>query len=79
MSVEEETLNSGVNISKLREIKVFKGDTPPELKKGELATDGENLFLCIAKGNIVKFTTTEKFVSKLTAKFQQHEEEYHSQ
>jgi len=72
-------IQSGISVSKLGIVKTFKGTTPPDLKKGELATDGESLFMRLGNGNIAKFSNAEKLMELAVGLFQEHIDNYHQE
>ena len=78
MPSPEVTIQSGVSVSKIGIIKVFKGLTPPVLKKGELATDGNSLFLKSNNGNIAKFLSTAGIMDIVADTIDNHIQDYHS-
>ena len=80
-SPEPVEIKSGTNISKIGTIKTFKhakGARMPVLKKGELATDGESLYLCFESGNIGRFLKSENIISKIESEFQNHLSLHHA-
>ena len=63
-------------------IKGFIGKVPPILKKGELATDGNAIFIGKKKGRVEKFINKKRIVSiiedEIKKQMDEHILEYHS-
>jgi len=59
-------------------IKEFKGKTPPKLKKGELATDGDAIYLLLENGKIEKFIHKKRIHNNIDDKIREHVREYHT-
>ena len=76
---EEVTIQAGVSVGKIGTIKVFKGETPPLLKKGELATDGKNILLKSSDGSISKFKPVESLIEILVDRMREHINNEHQQ
>ena len=58
-------------------IKQFKGTTPPVLKKGELATDGNYIYLCLEDGKVEKFVHEQRVLTMIQVNFASHIQQYH--
>ncbi|MCK5907497.1 MAG: hypothetical protein KAG37_07890 [Flavobacteriales bacterium] len=74
---DEISINTGVSVSKIGMIKTFKGSTPPDLKRGELATDGASIFLRLSNGNIAKFLSANSIIEMVGVTLSEHIQQYH--
>ena len=59
-------------------IKKFKGDIPPVLKKGELATDGDSIYLRLDNGKIEKFIHKKRVFNAIKDSIEAHVLKHHT-